>query len=210
MKSIKLFLAVVAAIVFSTSVNGQTVVRSLNSTNQEQDKTNPNGHIEQQNGQKDNSMYSFWGFGFGYVRKFYSGEGDGLNGYRIPLYVNRVGKNSPVGFFGLIGYENNSKTGSTEIKIHRIPILAHASVNFGDRKTGTFLHGGVGLNYLAKGKMTLKKQDYSANIDSECDFTIGVGFGVVINQSGIIHAGINYAFEDDHASDFDISIMYIF
>lgn len=225
MKSIKLFLAVVVAIVFSTSLNGQTVVRSLNSTNQEQDKTNPNGHIEQQNGQKDNSMYSFWGFGYGYVRKFNSGGGDGLNGYRIPLYVNRVGKNSPVGFFGLIGYEHNgadvdvlniygNKT-KMEVKIHRIPILAHASISFGDRKTGAFLHGGMGLNYLAKGKgeymIDPKNKKYeTVTMDSKCDFTIGVGAGVIFKQSLMIHAGVNYALEKDHASDFDISIMFIF
>lgn len=243
MKNIRLFFIICTVLVFAASVSGQTVVRSLDNTNpntpKQEKKTNDNedDNYDNQNNPNrhekatvtddpgDYSRYSLWGFGVGYAYEFpVSGgnAGDGMHGMRIPVYFNHVFKSAPVGIYGLIGYEfNKSKSkiyGTTyETLVHRIPILAHVSYNFGKPNTSFFFHGGPGLNVLAGGSMKYlkdaKKKKYEkTSMKSGCGFTLGFGMGFVINKTLIIHFGFNGALTGDgaHQCDLDASVHFAF
>lgn len=230
MKTIKILLAIFAASVLAITANGQTVVRSLGTTNSsssttvqsEQSKTlNPNGTSEKQD-ETDYSKLSFWGFGFGYAYEFHTYKGEsqkGAHGERIPICFNKVAKNSPIGIFGLTGYEFSKITTkvqnySFETTVHRIPLLLHMSLNFGRPDLGVFIHGGPGLNIVAGGqtKYYENKKWVKDKIDGGADFTLGAGIGVVI-RSGIIHFGFNgspIGKDDIHQCDLDVSLIFAF
>lgn len=252
MKNIRTFVAILLAVAFAAAVNGQTVVRSLDTTNPNKPKeeqkqtqtqnndnqnvvtneTNPNQHLERQSEQQNyHDRFSFWGFAAGYVYEFpvYDGKaGDGMSGMRIPFHFNYVFKTAPVGIYGLIGYEFNkasieanvvssSYKTTIDYTVHRIPILAHISYNLGNERLGVILHGGPGLNILAGGQSKYmndaKKKTYKKeSIESGCDFTLGLGAGLVIKKTIIIHFGFNGAVTGDgvHQCDLDASVMFAF
>lgn len=227
MKTIKILLTIIAASMFAITTNGQTVVRSLGTTTSnssttvqsEQSKTiNPNGTSERQD-VTDYSQLSFWGFGGGYAYEFHTNKGEaqkGAHGGRIPICFNKVFKKSPVGIFGLTGYEFSRITTkvqnySFETTVHRIPLLVHMSWNFGKPDLGVFIHGGPGLNIAAGGqtKYYENKKWVKNKIDGGADFTLGVGIGVVI-RSGIIHFGFNgspIGKSGVHQCDLDVSFI---
>lgn len=191
----------------------------------DQDQTNPNHYVAQQPKTDQNSftdLLSFWGFGAGYVYEFPTGKGssnNGLHGVRVPIQFNHVFKNTHAGIYGLVGYEYNKNEvkadGATLTnKIHRIPILLHASLNFGDSKVGVILHGGPGLNVLAGGKSEIKtgKKTEKDSVKSDCDFTMGAGVGLVI-KSLMIHIGFNGGLTENgglHQCDVDASLILCF
>lgn len=191
----------------------------------DQDQTNPNRHAAQQV-KNDNKgfadLLSFFGFGAGYVYEFPTGKGssnNGLHGVRVPIQFNHVFKNTHAGIYGLVGYEYNKNEvkadGATLTnKIHRIPILLHASLNFGDSKVGVILHGGPGLNILAGGKSEIKsgKKTEKGSVKSDCDFTMGAGVGLVL-KSVMIHIGFNGGLTENgglHQCDVDASLILCF
>lgn len=241
MKNIRLFLAICMALLFAVSVSGQTFVRSLDDLNpnvpkkeqqeqqgqqdqqqsNDQDQTNPNHYVAQQPKTDQNSftdLLSFFGFGAGYVYEFPTGKGssnNGLHGVRVPIQFNHVFKNTHAGIYGLVGYEyNEGKIGGSTYKIHRIPVMLHASVNFGDSKVGVILHGGPGLNILAGGKSEIKsgKKTEKGSVKSDCDFTMGAGVGLVL-KSVMIHIGFNGGLTENgglHQCDVDASLILCF
>lgn len=232
MKNIRLFFAVGMALLFAVSVSGQTFVRSLDDLNtneptqeqqsNDQDQTNPNRNAAQQV-KNDNKgfadLLSFVGFGAGYVYEFPTGKGssnNGIHGVRVPIQFNHVFKNTHAGIYGLVGYEyNKGKIGGSTYRIHRIPVMLHASVNFGDSKVGVILHGGPGLNVLAGGNSESKDNKNKTKKDSvksDCDFTMGAGVGLVI-KSLMIHIGFNGGLTENsglHQCDVDASLILFF
>lgn len=245
MKTTKKLLVVCTFVLLTVSVNCQTVVRSLDNGNNpnipkkekdeqqtnNQDQTNPNKYVVQETKTNQNNNIndlSFFGIGAGYVYEFGSGEsdlgagkadsGDGIHGFRIPIHINHVFKNTHVGIYGLVGYEckiHNEKDVKTTV--HRVPILLHASLNFGESDNfGIFLHGGPGLNIMAKGKIEMETRTGSkkeiTSMKSRCDVTMGVGLGFVIKRV-ILHVGFNGALTDNygiHVCDVDASLIFTF
>ncbi|MBQ0007985.1 MAG: hypothetical protein KBT40_04630 [bacterium] len=243
MKTTKKLLVVCTFVLLTVSVNCQTVVRSLDNGNNpnipkkekdeqqtnNQDQINPNKYVVQETKTNQNNNIndlSFFGIGAGYVYEFGSGKSDdglveadpgkGMHGFRIPIYFNYVFKKTHVGIYGLAGYECNIHNEKyVKTTVHRVPILLHASLNFGSSNNfGIFLHGGPGLNILAGGKQEIgtgnKKETKS--VESKCDFTMGAGLGFVIKKV-ILHVGFNGSLTDDHGihnCDVDASLIFTF
>lgn len=174
---------------------------------------------------------SFWGFGGGYAYEFPMGgeSSQGMHGLRIPLYFNTVFKKVPLGIFGLVGYEftkmeqkvnmYSTKYKTTiEYTVHRIPVLAHMSLNFGDKSSfSVFLHAGPGLNILAGGQSKYlknqQKTEYQKDpIDGGCDVTLGAGVGLNF-KSLMVHVGFNGGLikkSGVNQGDLDVSLMFAF
>lgn len=233
MKTTRFLFTIMLAVAFAVSTNGQTVVRSLDGDNPNQPKEeqkkqqdnqtkqdnnnqyNPNQYQKQNTVRNYHDEFTFWGFGAGYVYSFPVVDGsasDGQHGVRVPLYLNYVFKNAPVGIYGLFGYQyNKSTSGKNSVETHRLPLLLHVSYNVGNDKVCWFFHGGPGLNILAGGKV--KYEGEKTSVKSHCDFTMGLGIGMRIKKSLMFHVGFNGALTGDnktHVCDVDASIHLTF